>query len=148
MTRVSKRPGGRPGIGLRLGDVARLLVVWMVSSAALAIADVLFDDMVARTAWAYLAATAVGGVLGLVFRPALAIVARLGWLAVILAGLVGQAVFVYVAILLVPGITASFWSAFWASWIVAGVSSATAWLASAGTDDSFVASLLRRKVAQ
>ena len=30
-----------PGIGLRLGDVARLLVVWMVSSAALAIADVL-----------------------------------------------------------------------------------------------------------
>ena len=135
------------GTGLRLGDVARLFVVWMVSSAALAIADVLFDKMVARTAWAYLAATAVAGVLGLVFRPALAIVARLGWLAVILAGLVGQAVFVYVAILLVPGITASFWSAFWASWIVAGVSSATAWLASAGTDDSFVASLLRRKVA-
>ena len=73
---------------------------------------------------------------------------RLGWLAVILAGLVGQAVLVYVAILLVPGITASFWSAFWASWIVAGVGSATAWLASAGTDDSFTASLLRRKVAR
>ena len=71
---------------------------------------------------------------------------RLGWLAVI-SGLVGQAMLAYVAILLVPGITASFWSAFWASWIVAGVSSATAWLASAGTDDSFVASLLRRKVA-
>ena len=94
-------------MGLRLGDVARLVVVWMASSAALAIADVLFDDMVARTAWAYLAATAVGGVLGLVFRPALAIVARLGWLAVILAGLVGQTLFVYVAILLVPGTQSS-----------------------------------------
>jgi hypothetical protein len=44
--------------------------------------------------------------------------------------------------------TASFWSAFWASWIVAGVGSAIAWLASAGTDDSFTASLLRRKVAR
>ena len=74
--------------------------------------------------------------------------ARIGWLAVILAGLVGQAVLVYVAIWLVPGITASFWSAFWASWIVAGVGTATAWLASAGTDDSFTASLLRRKVAR
>ena len=53
----------------------------------------------------------------------------------------------YVAIWLAPGITASFWSAFWASWIVAGVGTATAWLTSAGTDDSFTASLLRRKVA-
>ena len=149
MARVSRRPGELPGIGLRLGDVARLLVVWMVSSAALAIADVLFDDMIARDGWAYLAATAVAGVLGLVFRPALALVAtRIGWLAVLLAGLVGQAVLVYVAILLAPGITASFWSAFWASWIVAGVGTATAWLASAGTDDSFTASLLRRKVAR
>ena len=134
-------------MGLRLADVARLLVVWLASSAAFAIADLLFDGMVAQSAWAYLAATAVGGVLGLVFRPALVFAAtRLGWLAVILSGLVGQAVLVYVAILLVPGITASFWSAFWASWIVAGVGSATAWLASAGTDDSFTASLLRRKV--
>jgi uncharacterized membrane protein YvlD (DUF360 family) len=145
---VSKRPSGLSGKGLHLGDVVRLLMVWIMSSAALAIADVLLDGMVSKTAWAYLAATAVGGVLGLVFRPALALVARgLGWLAVVLAGLVGQAGLVYLAIWLVPGITASFWSAFWASWIVAGVSTATAWLASAGTDDSFVASLLRRKVA-
>ncbi len=135
-------------MGLRLGDVARLLVVWLVSSAALAIADVLFEDMIAQAWWAYLAAAAVAGVLGLVFRPALALMAtRIGWLAVLLAGLVGQAVLVYVAIWLAPGITASFWSAFWASWIVAGVGTATAWLASAGTDDSFTATLLRRKVA-
>ena len=65
-------------------------------------------------AGAYFVATAVAGVLGLLFRPAVALVAtRLGWLAVVLAGLVGQAILVYVAILVVPGITASFWSAFW-----------------------------------
>ena len=138
----------RPGTGLRRGDVVRLLVVWMVSSAALAIADSLLEDLNAQAWWAYLVAAALAGVLGLVFRPALTrLVIRLGWLAVVLAGLVGQAVLVYVAILLTPGISASFWSAFWASWIVAGVGTATAWLASAGTDDSFTASLLRRKVA-
>ena len=136
------------GSGLRRGDVARLLLVWMVSSAALAIADVLFDGLIAEAWWAYPVAAAVAGAMGLVFRPALArVAARTGWLAVVLAGLAGQAVLVYVAIWLAPGITASFWSAFWASWIVAAVGTATAWLSSAGTDDSFTASLLRRKVA-
>ena len=147
MIRVSERAMARPRIGLRLGDMARLLVVWMVSSAALAIADVLLPNMIAETAWTYLAATAVAGLLGLVFRPAVVLIAaRTGWIAVIVAGLVGQAMLVYVAILIVPGITPRFWSAFLASWIVAGVGTATAWLASAGTDDSFVASLLRRRV--
>src|ERR671913_21074 len=147
VAREPKQPGELPRTGLRLGDVARLLLVWMVSSGALAIADVLFEEMIAEAWWAYLAATAVAGVLGLVVRPALAVMAtRIGWLAVLLAGLVGQAVLVYVAIWLAPGITASFWSAFWASWIVAGVGTATAWLTIAGTDDSFTASLVRRKV--
>ena len=136
------------GSGLRRGDVARLLLVWMVSSAALAIADVLFDGLIAEAWWAYPVAAAVAGAMGLVFRPALArVAARTGWLAVVLAGLAGQAVLVYVAIWLAPGITASFWSAFWASWIVAAVGTATAWLSSAGTDDAFTASLVRRKVA-
>jgi uncharacterized membrane protein YvlD (DUF360 family) len=149
VARMPRPPGELPGMGLRMGDLARLLVVWMVSSAALAIADVLFDDMIAEAWWAYLVATVVAGVLGLVFRPALAlVVTRIGWVAVLLAGLVGQAVLVYVAIWLAPGITASFWSAFWASWIVAGVGTATAWLMSAGTDDAFTASLLRRRVAR
>ena len=99
------------------------------------------------TPWAYFAATAVAGLLGLVFRPMLALVAaRIGWVAVVLAGLVGQALLVYAAIWIVPGISASFWSAFWASWIVAVVGTAAAWLGSSGTDDSFTASLLRRRV--
>ena len=132
---------------LRLGDIGRLIAVWLVSSAALALADALLPNLTAEAPWAYFAATAVAGLLGLVFRPVLVLLAaRIGWLAVVLAGLVGQALLVYAAIWIAPGISATFWSAFWASWIVAVVGTAAAWLGSAGTDDSFTASLLRRRV--
>ena len=88
------------GTRLRLGDIARLLAVWLVSSAALALADALLPNLTAQTPWAYIAATAVAGLLGLVFRPMLALVAaRIGWVAVVLAGLVGQALLVYAATL-------------------------------------------------
>jgi uncharacterized membrane protein YvlD (DUF360 family) len=144
---VSERAQAPPRTRVRLGDIARFVVVWLVSSAALALADALLPNLTTETPWAYLAATAVAGLLGLVFRPMLALVAaRIGWVAVVLAGLVGQALLVYAALWIVPGISASFWSAFWASWIVAVVGTAAAWLGSSGTDDSFTASLLRRRV--
>jgi uncharacterized membrane protein YvlD (DUF360 family) len=136
-----------PQSGLGLGDIVRLVVVWLVSSAALALADLLLPSLTAQAPWVYLLATAVAGLLGLVFRPALALVAaRIGWVAVVLAGLVGQALLVYAAIWIVPGISATFWSAFWASWIVAVFATAAAWLGSAGTDDAFTVSLMRRRI--
>ena len=144
---VSERAMARPRIGLRLGDIARLVAVWLVSSAALALADALLPNLTAEAAWTYLAATAVAGLLGLVFRPAVVLLAaRTGWIVVVVAGLVGQALVVYAAIWIAPGINATFLAAFVASWIVAGVGTAAAWLGSAGTDDSFTASLLRRRV--
>ncbi|HEX6758556.1 MAG TPA: phage holin family protein [Propionibacteriaceae bacterium] len=147
MIDVSERAQARPRTRLRLGDIARLVVVWLVSSAALALADALLPNLTARTPWAYLGATAVAGLLGLVFRPVVVrVAARIGWLAVVLAGLVGQALLVYVGIWITPDIDATFVSAFAASWIVAGIGTAAAWLGSAGTDDSFTASLLRRRV--
>ena len=143
---VSERAQARPRTRLRLGDIGRLVAVWLVSSAALALAGALLPNLTAEAPWAYFAATAVAGLLGLVFRPVLALLAaRIGWLAVVLAGLVGQALLVYLAIWIAPGINATFWSAFWASWIVAVIGTAVAWLGSAGTDDSFTASLLRRR---
>ena len=149
MVVVSERAQAQPRTGLRLGDIARLVVVWLASSAALAIADALLPGMTTAAPWAYLVATAVAGLLGLAFRPVFVrVVARIGWLAVVLAGLVGQALLIYAAIWIAPGITASFWSAFWASWIVAAIGTAAAWLATAGTDDSFTASLLHRRVAR
>ncbi len=147
MVEVSERVQARPRVRLRLGDIARLMAVWLVSSAALALADALLPNLRSEAVWAYFAVTAVGGLLGLVFRPVLArLAARIGWLAVVLAGLVGQALVVYAAIWIVPDFNATFWSAFWASWIVAVIATAAAWLGSAGTDDSFTASLLRRRV--
>ena len=144
---MSERPKARPRNGLRLGDIARLVVTWLVSSTALAVAAALLPNLAAQAWWLYFAAAAVAGLLGLVFRPALVLVAaRIGWLAVVLAGLVGQALLIYAAIWIVPGISATFWSAFWASWIVAVVATAAAWLGSAGTDDAFTAALLRRRV--
>ena len=144
---VSERATARPRIGLRLGDIARLVAVWLVSSAALALADALLPNLTAEAAWTYLAATAIAGLLGLVFRPAVVLLAaRTGWILVVVAGVVGQALVVYAAIWIAPGISATFLSAFVASWIVAGVGTAAAWLGSAGTDDSFTASLLRRRV--
>jgi hypothetical protein len=113
----------------------------------LALAGAVLPNLSAEAWWAYLAATAVAGLLGLVFRPVLVLVAaRIGWLAVVLAGLVGQALLAYAAIWIVPDISATFWSAFVASWIVALVATAAAWLGSAGTDDAFTASLMRRRM--
>ena len=147
MVVVSERAQAQPRTGLRLGDIARMVVVWLASSVALAVAGALLPGLTAVAPWAYLVATAVAGLLGLAFRPVLVrVVARIGWLAVVLAGLVGQALLVYAAIWIAPGITATFWSAFWASWIVAAIGTAAAWLGSAGTDDSFTSSLLRRRV--
>ena len=145
----SERAKARPWTSLRLGDIARLVAVWLVSSAALALADALLPNMTAQAWWTYFLATAAAGLLGLVFRPMFVlVVSRIGWLAVILAGLVGQALLVYLVIWIVPDISATFWSAFWASWIVAVISTAAAWLGSAGTDDSFTSSLLRRRVTR
>jgi uncharacterized membrane protein YvlD (DUF360 family) len=145
---VSERAQSPSRARLRLGDIARLIAVWLVASLALALADALLPNLKAEAWWAYPAATAVAGLLGLVFRPLLVLlVARIGWLAVVLAGLVGQALLVYAGIWIVPDISATFWSAFWASWIVAMIATAAAWLGSAGTDDSFTAALLRRRVA-
>ena len=148
MVVVSERGQAQSRARLRLGDIGRLVAVWLVASAALALAAALLPNLTAEAPWAYFGATAVAGLLGLVFRPVLVLLAaRIGWLAVVLAGLAGQALLVYAAIWMVPDINATFWSAFWASWIVAVVATAAAWLGSAGTDDSFTASLLRRRVA-
>ena len=125
MVVVSERARAQPRTGLRLGDIARLVVVWLASSAALAIADALLPDMTRAAAWAYLVATAVAGVLGLAFRPAFVLVVpALAGSRSFLPVWSGRPLLVYVAIWIAPGITASFWSAFWASWIVAGVGTA------------------------
>ena len=92
MVEVSERGQAPSRARLRLGDIGRLIAVWLVASAALALAAALLPNLTAKAPWAYFAAAAVAGLLGLVFRPVLIVLAaRIGWLAVVLAGLVGQA---------------------------------------------------------
>ena len=70
--------------------------------------------------------------------------ARVGWLAVLLTALVGQAVIMYFAIRLVPGIESTVWTAVAATWVSAVVGTLISWATTAGTDDVLVSSLARR----
>jgi hypothetical protein len=91
--------------GVRVGDLARLAVAWAGSTVALIITGALLPGFSATTWWSYAGVAAAAGLVGLALRPALVeISARVGWLAVLLTALVGQALITYVAIRLVPGI--------------------------------------------
>ncbi|MFZ1117123.1 MAG: phage holin family protein, partial [Propionibacteriaceae bacterium] len=66
---MSERAQAQRRTGLRLDDIARLVVVWLASSVALAVAGALLPGLTAAAPWAYVVATAVAGLLGLAFRP-------------------------------------------------------------------------------
>jgi hypothetical protein len=130
---------------LRGGDLGRLVATWVLATIALSVTGALLPDLSATSLWSYAAVAAVAGVVGLVLRPFLVEVsARVGWLAVMLLALVGQAAIMYVAILLVPGVEATGLAALTATWISAFVATAVAWAATAGTEDGLVGSLARR----
>jgi len=129
----------------RIGDVVRLVVVWVVCAFALQVTSWVLPHLSAPTFWDWLAATAIAAIAGLFVRPVLvAVSARIGWLVVILTGLLGQALVVYLSFQLVSGITSTFWSAFIAAWVVALVSLALSFVLTAGNDDAYAAKLARR----
>jgi uncharacterized membrane protein YvlD (DUF360 family) len=129
----------------RLSDVVRLLVVWCVAAALLAFVAWLLPGLSATTPWAWFAASAIAAVAGLLVRPALVMAtARLGWIGIVLGALFGQAAIVYFSFLLVPSIQSTFWTAFWAAWIVAVGAWLMSYVVSAGTDDAFEGTLVRR----
>jgi uncharacterized membrane protein YvlD (DUF360 family) len=137
--------GGRQWFRLRGSDVVRLLLSWLISALALRIAAALLPGLSVSTPWGYFAVAAVSGVIGLVIRPVIVEVsARIGWVAVLLVAVAGQALVIYAAILIVPAVTADFWTALLASWIAALVSTLFAWVTTAGTDEGLVTSLKRR----
>jgi uncharacterized membrane protein YvlD (DUF360 family) len=131
--------------GVRATDLARLGAAWAASTLALIITGALLPGFSATSWWAYAAVAAAAGVVGLVFRPVLVeISARVGWVAVLLTALIGQALIMYVAIRLVPGIESTVWTAVAATWVSAVVGTLIAWAATAGTDDGLVTSLAGR----
>src|SRR6478672_1139843 len=83
-----------------------------------------------------LLAAAVLGILTALLRPAVTSLALLlGWVGVLVAGVFAEALFFAAALALTPGITvASFWDAFWGSWIFSLLTSLASWLGTAGDD--------------
>jgi hypothetical protein len=128
-----------------LSDLGRLLAAWASSTAALIVTGALLPGFSATGWWSYAAVAAVSGIVGLALRPALVeISARIGWIAVLLVALGGQALITYLAILYVPGIESTPWTALLATWVSAAVGTLISWATTAGTDDGLVTSLARR----
>ena len=127
-------------------DVLRLLLMWVVGTVVLAITAAIVPDLYADHFYDYIWAALVIGIVGGLIRPVLvAVSARIGWLAVLLVAIAGQALIIHIGLELTPGIHAgSFWTAFAAAWIAAIITTIVSWLISAGTDDAFTATLVRR----
>ncbi|MGZ5405411.1 MAG: phage holin family protein, partial [Nocardioides sp.] len=128
---------------LRVSDLVRLAVAWAISSVALIAADALLPGLEATSPWQLVAAAAVTGVFGVLVRPLLVTVAStIGWLAVGVFAIMGQAVIMHLTLLVIPGVEASsFWTLVAATWIAATVGTFLTWLITAGTDDAFTAAL-------
>ena len=132
---------------MRFFDVLRLLLTWGLTFLSLLLTAKLLPGFT-YTSWLPLAAAAaVAGLVGMIVRPVLVeVAAAIGWLAVAAATLFGQAIVMQIAMDIVPGASFdSFWTAVAAAWLTAAFSTLLVWLVSAGTDESFAASLLRIK---
>ena len=132
---------------LRFFDILRLLLTWAISFFALWLTAELLPGFT-YTSWKpLLAAAAVTGLVGMIVRPVLVeVAATIGWIAVAAATLFGQAVIMQIALDIVPGAQFdSFWTAVAAAWLAAAFGTLLVWLVSAGTDESFAASLLNIK---
>ncbi|MBG0567166.1 phage holin family protein [Actinoplanes aureus] len=112
---------------------------------AVAVTVGLVPGISADSGWAILAAAVLIGLFGAVVRPVLVVaLSAIGWAGVVAGWLVVQALLVYAALLLVPGIQVhDFWSAFWASWLGAVLVSIGLWVVTAGQPGAVTQHLLR-----
>ncbi|MEU4293573.1 phage holin family protein [Kribbella sp. NPDC026596] len=131
---------------VRPGDVGRVVATYITSVLALALADAVLSGLRFSSFQQLLAAAAVTLVVGALVRPLLVVAsAAIGWLAVLLLAVLGQAVILAVALSLIPGVEASsFWVVLAAAWIAAGAATIVAWLGTSGTPEAFTAALVRR----
>jgi uncharacterized membrane protein YvlD (DUF360 family) len=150
-TPLSDAPGEagsrRPLVRLTFSDVVRLLGTGVLTFLSLLLTAELLPGFTYTSLWPLAVTAAVGGLVGMLVRPALALVAgAIGWIAVAAVAVFGQALVMQVAITIVPGASFdSFWTAVATAWLTAAISTLLAWLATAGTDESMTASLVRLK---
>jgi uncharacterized membrane protein YvlD (DUF360 family) len=125
--------------------VLSTLAVVGLAWAVLALVIAVLPGIIADSAAAVLLAAILIGVLGAVLRPLLVrLCAAAGWLGVIAGWLVTQALLVYAALRLTPGVHVDgFWPAFWAAWLGAVPTSIGLWLVTAGQPGAATRHLLR-----
>ncbi|WP_193605308.1 phage holin family protein [Nocardioides dongkuii] len=142
---VSRRARRRGRGRFVLADVGRLLATWLVSTGILWVAAGLLPDLEASSLGSLAGVSTVSGVVGFVVRPLLVEVSvRLGWLTVLPLAFGSQGVVMHLAMLVVPGITATWTAAFVTSWLCAAGGTIAAYLLTAGTDESLTTALARR----
>lgn len=129
----------------RFADLVRLALMWVIGTLVLALTAAILPGIWSDHFRDYLWAALIIGIVGGLVRPVLvAVSARIGWLAVFLVAIAGQAVIVQIGLSLTPGIHVdSFWTAFAAAWIAAAVTTVVSWIFTAGTDEAYEASLVR-----
>jgi uncharacterized membrane protein YvlD (DUF360 family) len=129
----------------RTSRLTTAVVVVLLSWGALGITTALLPGVSATNAWSVLIAAGVLGLLGAALRPvAAALLTVLGWPGVFVGWLVTQALLVYLALTVTPGLLVdSFWSAFWASWVYGALVSIGLWFVTAGQPMMITKHLLR-----
>ena len=134
----------RPGRAGRRFAGPVILGVLLLGWAALALTVWLLPGITADNGWSVLAAAALLGVFGVLLRPLVAgLMTWIGWAGVLAGWLLAQAVLVYLALVLAPGIHVDgFWPAFWASWIYAALASVGLWVVTAGRSEAVTRHLL------
>src|SRR5215213_2783978 len=132
------------GWRLNWAELRRLTVTLVLAWLTMLLTIAIMPGVQAGLAVDVLVTTVMLGVLSALLRPLLTSLALLlGWVGVLLAGLVVQALLFYAALLVSPGIEVDgFWAAFWASWVFAILMSIVNWFATAGDSAAFLAHLV------
>jgi hypothetical protein len=130
---------------LRWGDLGRALLAVLGAALGLIVASWVVPDFDIGGVWQSVITAVLIFVFGAILRPVLVLAATvLGWVGALLIGLFSQTIIIWAVLAATPAETEPpLWASFLASWVVAGVATLFAWVATAGTDDAVTATLLR-----
>ncbi len=126
-----------------------LVVNALISAAALSAVLAISPGITVNTDLSVLVAVVLLAVVSTLIRPVLvAVAALMRPLAALVLGLFAQAVVVYVAIALAPGVSvSSFWWALFAAWLAAILTTLIAWVGDADEADALLAVTMRHAAA-
>ena len=138
--RVTRSEDGKP-----VGWLTVVIVVLLMGWVSLGLTIAVLPGIESTGAWPVLLAAALIGLLGAAVRPLVArLLTWIGWPGVFAGWLVCQALFVYAALSITPGIVVhDFWSAFWAGWLASVLMSIGLWVVTAGQPGVVTRHLLR-----